>query len=78
MFYTISFTLLICFTLLCFTLTSMGLQRVGHDWSDLAAAAAAAAISLNAEVGFFTPVLKLPHTHWGEKQELILWLVIHK
>ena len=75
MFYTISFTLLICFTLLCFTLTSMGLHRVGHDWSDLAAAAAS---SLNAEVGFFTPVLKLRHTHWGEKQELILWLVIHE
>ena len=39
-------------------LLSMGLHRVGHDWSNLAAAAAAAAVEFGTEEDFFTEVFE--------------------
>ena len=48
-------------------LLSMGLHRVGHNWSDLAAAAAAAAVFISNNVGMiktdniFEVVAAVPH-----------------
>ena len=46
-------------------LPSMGLHRVGHDWSDLAAAAAAAAAAAESSIKYLT----------GEGRTLGSWYV---
>ena len=52
-------------------LPSMGLHRVGHDWSDLAAAAAAAAADSFRTIALSIPALDWLHLCWLDG--LFLW-----